>query len=275
VILLRRVFLLLAPALFLLVPSLASAQSGLAQGQALLDRADFDAAVRAFSAAESATSGLSRRELASLYAGRASAHLALGRESAMEADLRRLASLDRDYVFGPASRPEIGQTFDRVKASIDGSPSISVSVSEDVGAVRIEAEVENDSQDLTRTLSIRARVAGGAWASSDGDGLSLPVTDGSSVEYFVEAIGPGGAMIANEGSEDSPTTHTVVGAAADGPPPDDPLEDDDDGGGGNVGLWVGLAVGAAVVAIVVAIIVVAASSADNQTSMPSPPMIYP
>jgi hypothetical protein len=253
--------------LLLSFASTVAAQGGISEGVELLQRAEFENAVQAFDRAEAASEGLTRDDLIQLYIHRASAQLALQQGARMRADLRRLASLDPRHEFGPETRPEIFEAFE---ALAGGAPiSLSSDVSEDPGGVRVTGQVANDSENLTRGVRIRARVGAGDWREGEGS-LVLPAAVGGTVEYVVEAVGPGGAVLSNEGTSDAPATHVLGGASGSGPTSDDPLDDDE---GSNVGLIVGIVAGVAVVALIVAIIAVAASSGNDQT-MPDPPMIF-
>nr|MDQ3038150.1 hypothetical protein [Myxococcota bacterium] len=82
------------------------------------------------------------------------------------------------------------------------------------------------------------------------------------VEYFAEAIGPGGVVLSRAGSRDAPRTWSGSGAAG--------------GGGGDDALWIGLGIGAGVVVlgIVIAVIAVtAAPSGPSDRTQPQLPVI--
>jgi hypothetical protein len=268
----RGMFFLRASAIWGLLLSFAStaaAQGGISEGIELLQRAEFESAVEAFDRAERANEGLSREDLVELYIHRAGAQLALQQGARMRDDLRRLASLEPGHEFGPETRPEMVEAFE---ALAGGSPiSITTDLSEDPGGVRVRAEVESDPEGLTRTVRVRARIGDGDWQQGEGS-LVLPAAVGGTVEYVVEAVGPGGAVLANEGTIAAPATHALGGATGTGPDPEDPLDDDDDDDS-NVGVIVGVIAGVAAVALIVAIIAIAASSGNDQT-MPDPPMIF-
>ncbi len=255
-------------ALVLLWTSSVAAQGGIAEGVQLLERAEFESAVAAFDRAEAATEGLSRANLIALYVNRAAAQLALQQGGRMREDLRRLATLNPDHHFDAATRPEIVEAFQGLRGrEVVG---LRAEVSEDPGGARVSGEVTNDVEELARSVRVRARIGDGDWQEGDGS-LVLPAAVGGTVEYVVEVIGPGGAVLANEGTESAPATHALGGATAGAPQPDDPLADDDDDG--NIGLIVGIVAGVAAIALVVAIIAVAATSGNDQTA-PDAPMIF-
>jgi hypothetical protein len=256
--------------LFLLsFASTAAAQGGISEGIELLQRAEFESAVQAFDRAEEANEGLTREDLVELYIHRAGAQLALQQGARMRADLRKLATLEPNHEFGPETRPEMVEAFEALGG---GSPiALGTDVSEDPGGVRVSGEVSNDGEELVRRVRVRARVGDGDWQEGE-DALVLPAAVGGTLEYVVEAVGPGGAVLANEGTITSPATHALGGATGVGPDPEDPLDDDDDDDS-NVGVIVGVIAGVAAVALIVAIIAIAASSGNDQT-MPDPPMIF-
>ncbi len=252
----------------------AFAQSPLSEGNARLELADFEGAVAAFDRIEAADSGLTRAQLVELYSLRSSAHLALGDDSAMEADIRRLAALDPDHEFGPATRPEVRQAYERFQGAAGPPLSVVAAPHEEPGAVRIDADVRGDSVDLTRSVRVRARVGDGEWLVGDRS-LMLPATEGSRVQYLVEAVGPGGAVLAAEGTESAPRSYEVTGAIAAGPRQDGHLDaDDGDDGGSNAIIWIAV-IGGIAAAALIAVMVGVAVSGSNDSTNPDVPMIFP
>ena len=266
---LRTLAILAALAAF---PLGARAQTGLERGEERLAAADFAGAVEAFEAAE-ANDTLDRDQLVRLYARRSLAHLALGAQPAMEADLRKLASLAPAYEFGLEARPEIHQAFERL-ASEQGRPlRVSAEAEQAPGSVRVVAEVSGDTAQLTRRVRVAARTEAGQWQTEDDGELVLPVTTGR-VEYYAAAVGPGGATLAAAGSEDAPLDLTVGAGAssgAGGTPHLPPAEDDDSGGSA----WIWIGIGAAVaLGVIVAVVLLAGGSGESDVTQPDPPAIF-
>jgi hypothetical protein len=84
------------------------------------------------------------------------------------------------------------------------------------------------------------------------------------VEYYATAIGPGGAPIAQAGSQAAPLRVTVAGAAR--------LQDGGGGDGGGSGstTWILIGAGALAVAVLVAIVLIAGASGDELTDQTRP-----
>jgi tetratricopeptide (TPR) repeat protein len=216
------------------------------------EMAEFDAALATFARAEEADD-LSVEDLAALFATRALVYLALDNRDAMNADLERLVSVAPDYDLDSRVPPDIRRGHAEMRARSPGPLRLRASPEPSAAGVTIEAHAERDAANLVREVRIRGRVAGAShWESAVDAPLLVPASGSDVVEYYVEAVGPGGAVLAESGRESAPLRASA--SARDGAlvvPPGAGESDDDEGGG--AWLWIGLggaaAVGAAVVAI--------------------------
>lgn len=250
----------------------ARAQAPLERAQQALGEADFAGAVRAFDEAAQADEGLSREQLLDLYVGRAQAHLALGDPDAARADVRRLLSLDPGHELDYRVRPEIREMAEELRGEISGPLEVTAEVGAETGAVTVSATASDDPASLVREVRVFGRVGGGEWLSGVGS-VVVPVASATTVEYYAQAVGPGGAVLATDGTEGSPRTHAYRDAPADGGDREPPLEDGSDGPDEGV-LWaiggIALAVG---IAVVVTVLVL--TSASNDATQPGSPMVFP
>lgn len=261
----------------------AAAPSATARAHAIVDEgirkienAEFRDAIQTFERAEAADD-LTREDLIALYENRAVAWLAVGDEDAMEADVRRLASLDPDHVFGPAMRPEVRAAFVRVRGSTEGPPRVDVEASRDDDAVSLRATVTRDPTELVRDVRVFGRAAGGEWLSGSRT-LVVPAPADVTVEHYAEAVGAGGAVLASAGSETSPlraagtTSGTSGGVGGGALVGGDGTGDDDDGGGGSLAIWV--AAGIVAAGAIVGVVLLATSGGDSDVTQPSAPIVF-
>ncbi len=238
-------------------------------GFGLYESADFQGALHAFDAAEAA-SDLTRDDLLALLEGRALAQLALGDESAMEATLTQLASVDPNREMGRAIPPPMREAFTRLSES--GERVVVVARVEAMpGGARVVTELAGDRGGLVREVRIGGRPLGSEdWTTGTGEELSVVASAGATLTYYAEAVGPGGAVISRAGSPESPLSTSISEVGEDGAI----LAADDGGSGLLVPILIG--VGAAAVIAAVIIIAVAASSGgqsdDTQFSAPTWPM---
>lgn len=249
-----------------LVPSVVLADHPQVQeGRRLHAEADFAGALRAYAAAEAAED-LAREDLIALLEGRALVHYALDDRDATLATLRALASIDPAHEFPADVPPEVRAAFVQARQSTGGERVRLRIEREDVaGGVALRAVVAGDVGNLVREVVITARVSrerGGEWESGAGGILQLDAGDGSVVEYYAVAEGPGGAPVATLGTARAPRSFTL--GAADGG-----LGAGGAGGeGGGTSPWIFVGIGAGVVAVgVVAAILIAGGGAGDQTAV--------
>jgi hypothetical protein len=72
--------------------------------------------------------------------------------------------------------------------------------------------VSDDNAGLVQSLRVRARVSGAAWRRVERATLEIPAAAGATVEYVAEAVGPGGAVLAQAGTDDAPLRTTLAPA---------------------------------------------------------------
>ncbi|MCB9593463.1 MAG: hypothetical protein H6719_12085 [Sandaracinaceae bacterium] len=213
-----------------------------------MQEADFEGASRAFDEAESGT--LDRAELVRVLEGRAHVCYALGEEAALRAALVRLAAVAPEHRFAPEAPPELVERF----RDFAGQRRLELAVELDQREreARLEARASGDPGGLVRHLRVAARVEDGAWVTAEDEPLTIPVDPERALAWYGEALGPGGAVVASDGSRDAP--HRREGASA---------GDEVPWG------WIGLGAGAAVVlAVVITVVVVATQPGDTQVTAP-------
>ncbi len=227
--------------------------------------ADFQRAERAFGRALGAPA-LSRDELTSIFEGRAVARWALGDEDEARADLVALGSLDPDHTLPPEAPPLLVETF----AALPREPLVIALTWAETreGETTLRAAVDNDLAALVRTVRIHVRRQGDPeWTTSVEPEVAIRMHPGDVVEAWVEALGPGGAVVAHQGSALAPIEHghDLVAASEGGTSSRAPDHD-------TTWIWVG--VGAGVAVVVAAIVVgVAVGTASSDATQPSAPMV--
>lgn len=244
----------------------ARADDALDRARAHLERAEFAQALTALEEAAGSTD-LTEAEVVHLAELRALAHHAIGEDGQMRSDLLLLALLEPEHSFDPAVPPAVRRAFDRLAGEVR-EPRLRVDVQNVPGGARVVARLEEPSQ-VVRAVRVLSRVPGGTWLTSDGE-LQVPAAAGTTLELYAEAVGPGGWVLAREGSASEPLTARVAAAAAAPPsaaPPMTPEEEQESGDA----VWpflVGGAALAAAVAVVVALLVT--SSGDEGTQLGAP-----
>ncbi len=238
----------LAPALWAIVLSLAPARAAahelVDEGRRLYEEAEFVAALDVLGRAV-AGSDLDVEDVVLVFETRALVHLAMGQADAMREDLRRLAAIRPDHALPSVAPPDLVTAFAEVRAASAGAPRVPLTTEATTLGVTVTARVENDSASLVREVRISGRAAGGAsWERATGAPLFVPTPEGEVVEYYAEAIGPGGAVIARTGEEDAPLRAAPAAVAA------------APSGGMEAWPWIVGGVGVAVVAAVVVTVVV-------------------
>ncbi len=259
----------------------ASASAQLAEGQRRLAQADFSRAIRAFDRAERGAH-LTRDDLLAIYEGRAMARWATGDERHAARDLAALAELDPHHGFPPEAPPELGEAFD--DAAREGGLELELTFADGAGTTTLNVDVHRDAAGLVRSLRTHVRVADGEWSDSDASTVRLDVPAGASVSAWVEAVGPGGAIVGRTGSEAAPIVHgggaqheLVAPRPAPGPAPVAASidADDDDADHDDSGLFIGLGVGIGVVVVAAVIIgvVVGVGSGSSDRTQPDAPIV--
>jgi len=222
--------------------------------------ADFDGALAAFDRAEAGP--LERADLLRILEGRAQIHFALGDADAVVGALSRLASLSPEYRLSPETPPDLVEAFSAIR---DRTPALSLDVAPTRAddSVRVTASIGGDVGGLVRALRITGRAEGGPWEQAVDEPLSVQAAPNEAVEYYVEALGAGGAILASEGSRGRP--RMVTGDASG-------LTSEEPESKGFLGLpvwgWVAIGGGVVAAAVLVAVIVVAAGGGGTQPEAP-------
>jgi hypothetical protein len=245
----------------------AAAHPVIDEARALADSAQFELAIEALDRAE-AGDDLAPDEVVELLRQRAIAEFALGHDRALGRDLARLASLGwqpppDDEAFPPALVERFGAVAERTTPL-----GLSVEAESVAGGLQIRATLLREVDGLVRAVRFRTRLAGGSWLTSEGREAQALAPAGSVVEYYVEVVGPGGAVILYEGSETAPLSArplAVVATERDAPAPPITERTTDDSEGMSAGAWVAISGGAVavVVGVVVTVILLSASSDTN------------
>lgn len=194
----------------------AFANAEVDEGRRLFEEAEFLEALDAFARAEAAED-LTEDELVALLETRALVHLAMGNEEPMRADLARLVTVAPEHALDRRAPPEVRRAYAEVRSQSSGPVRLSVSPTPVATGVSIEASAQNDAQRLVRRVRIFGRAQGaGSWERADD--APLLVTASGVVEYYAQAIGPGGVVLASSGSDDAPlrTSGSADEAAAGG-----------------------------------------------------------
>jgi len=247
--------------------------------------ADFNAAAASLARAQAA-SDLERADVVQLLLYRALVSLANGDARAVDDALLGLASLEPDYYMSPSIPPVVRQAFARVRASVRGPLALQSTATREPGGVRVHARIAGDVAALVREVRVHARVAGARWQRGHDDVLVV-ATPGTAVEHYAEAIGPGGAVLASDGSEQAPSrvAPSVLESprAATSEPParagtarldvagSEAAAHDARSEGGGAWLWVGIGAGALALAGAIILVVALApfETDDTQLGMPA------
>ena len=192
-----------AVAVVMAAPAIASAQSELDEAQQLFEEANFETALAVLETAEQG-SGLDRDGVIRLLLLRALVHHALGNRRALDESLRALATIAPDFPMDSSYPPAVSGRFEVVRAQTAEPLALSVETSAVSGGYEISASVVGDTGRLIREIQIATRIPEGEWLINEGSTARIPVAEGTVVDYYVSAIGPGGAVLLNEGSADEP-----------------------------------------------------------------------
>jgi len=244
-------------------PAEAAAQGAahIDDGVRLYEEADLSGALEALSRAEEGP--LDRNDVLRLLLTRALVRFGLGEFGPLERDLLAIATIEPDYDLGVRAPPPLQNAFARAKERVTEPLGIRVELEGMAGGVRLSANAIGDRAGVVERIVVAARPAGdGSFSRGDGGTLTLPVTTGGDVELYAAAIGPGGAILATDGTEDEPRRARVPAPAAEGGGESDESS--------SVPLIVGLSLGAAVVAAIAIVAIVLATSGSEGTQPMGP-----
>ncbi len=215
----------------------AQSEGAIDEGVRLYAEADFEGALTALERAEHET--LDRRELLRLLATRALVRFALGDFDRLDRDLLAIVSLEPDYNLGGRAPPPLANALSRARAGAGEPLSVRAFVETTPRGVRVTATTHGDRAGLVDHVEVFARPVSRAAYAHGEPSVELVVAPESEIEVRAVATGPGGAVLATDGTEDAPRRVRApepLPTAA--PPPDGP----------SAGVWLGLGLGVAAAA---------------------------
>lgn len=246
-------------------PAVAYAHPLIEEAARHYESADFEGALAALSRAERADD-LRREDLVQLLIQRAVISLALGREAQMRADMAALVSIAPMQELGREIPPQVREAFADALGEDASALTVRATLSPMEGGGRVSAEVTGDPTGVTRAIRVAARAAGAEWRRGEGS-VAVETLPGATIEFFAEAVGPGGAVLATDGTEADPRRGSAAAAAATRVE-EAPAED------GGTGLLIGLvAGGAALLVLGVVLVAVLASGGTSDQTQFGPPMV--
>ncbi len=205
---------LLLTAALVLTPVGASAHPLIDQGVEAYEEADFDKSLRYFDQAADG-SELTTADLMSLFEWRAIVRYALDNVAGMRADLTRLASMKPTHRLGLDAPPKVRAAFDEVRAQMTDGIGLEVGARSLAGKLRIDASAMHDVMNLARGTRIHVQLPGEAWQSYKKSDLLVDLEGGGEVVYYVELLGPGGAVLVSKGTREAPRRIFVSSAGSD------------------------------------------------------------
>lgn len=173
----------------------ARAQTNLDAARSRFRAGDFEGAATAFEALLESERGLERADLVAIFTELAVVRAALDDDAGSDAALSALLSLDPTAELPGDARPSLHRAIARLRDQ-SGPLALVVERAPSTDGETVEIRVENDIGGLTRER--RVVVIDGA--PQRGARHELPA--GS--RFFVEVLGPGGALLVSEGSRANP-----------------------------------------------------------------------
>lgn len=269
---LKKYRILLALGLFLSHAPFALAHPLVDQGKRLYEEADFSKALDVLDRAES-LSNLTRKDLVEELTTRALVYFAMGQDSSLQATLVRLASLEPNAPLPKYVPPPVRERFESVRKNAKGGAvKVVASAQRQQNIIAIKTAAHNDAGKLIEEIRIYTRSHNEGWRESARENVEVPIGVGIKVEYYAEAIGPGGAVIATDGTKTSPKFMEAAAAAGAGAVDGAgtaAMTAADSGGGVSPWLIAGIAGVAVAAAVVIYFIVKGNSSEDTQIGPPT------
>ena len=232
--------------------------------------AEFESALEAFERAL-ASHELTRDELLELLSERILVHQAVRDLASLERDLLRLAALDPEHDLGPNAPPDLRERWRAAAQRSRGPLGLQVRARAVAGGVRVEAELTGGIEGVAFPLQIALRAPGGTWLRTNANQAVYPVPVQGVAEYYVLAMGPGGVVVASDGTPASPRRLEVERAPAPSalpqpepatePPPVQPAR---------TRLWIGVGAGGAVAVGTAVLIAVLAGRGERDSRIGSP-----
>lgn len=201
----RRACSTLLLALLAFAPAVAHAHPMVDQARREFDATRHRRALQLLEQAEEQRD-LSRGDLIELLLLRAFAHRALRQMDLAEVDMFRLAGLDPARELGREVPPQLRRLFEQARERVPGPVRIEVHVERSGEVMTVTAEVLDDVAALATGFRLFGRAENGDVRQSTDSRLDVTVLPNQTGEYWAELLGPGGAVIASQGSEDAPLT---------------------------------------------------------------------
>ncbi|MFK8000050.1 MAG: hypothetical protein AB8H86_10650 [Polyangiales bacterium] len=183
----------------------------------------------------------------------------LGDDVLLETALLQLASLDREALEGRAP-PALMRRFEAASEQAGESLlAVNVAVQANEDEVVFRASTLGDTGALVERIVLRTRGTDGEWLEASGNTATHPR---GAVEYIAQAVGPGGAVLAETGTEEAPIQYSPESTDVSVAPAARPRTRN---------ILIGVAAALVVVGATLAIIFV--SRADDNASFSGPPVV--
>ena len=248
-----------------------AADAEIERASALLASGDAAGALGAVAHVEARTD-LPAGELISLLVLRARVHLALADSAALAVDARTLVAVAPSWQPSMDLPEALRAAIDEARLAGPEAPSLDVDVYPAPGAARIVIEVEGESACVRGTRAAWRLVGELGWHRTVEAEIVARGQAGAGVEYFVEALGPGGVVVARKGSEARPERASVPGSEGDATGGLGTMTMADEG---SSKLTWAIAGGVLVAAIVVVVVLVLAGSSEHRTDLGVPVLEWP
>lgn len=248
-----------------------AADAEVERASALLASGDAAGALRVVAHIEARTD-LPAGELISLLVLRARVHLALADSAALSADARTLVAVAPSWQASMDLPEALRAAVDEARLASPEAPSLDVDVYPAPGAARIVIEVDGESACVRGTRAAWRLAGEPGWHRTAEAEIVVRGQAGAGVEYFVEALGPGGVVVARKGSEARPERASVPGSEGDATGGLGTMTMADEG---SSKLTWAIAGGVLVAAIVVVVVLVLVGSSEHRTDLGVPVLEWP
>lgn len=185
----------------------ALAHPTLDEAKRLVTELEFDAALASFQAAID-SSELTRSELVDLLSERTLVLQALHREAELVQDFVWLAAIAPEHILDMRAPPAMVAMWKSVRDQARGALGVKLSHEMSGGEFRLRAELTGTVPEGARAR-IGVRDAAGKWDVSEGPERVGPLADPVELDVYAQALGPGGLIVAQDGTAESPL-HLVL-----------------------------------------------------------------
>lgn len=253
------VFAVVALVALLAHTTVALAHPKVDEARGLYEEADFEGALARLEEAWEADD-LTREDVLSLLRLRALVHLGIGNTEGMREAARAWVLLEPTLELDESTPPEIREAVESARPAASAGVRVAARLEPTDTGVRIGAEVRGDPMGLVRDVRVHARVGDGSWETAEPP-MSVTVPPAATVAYAAEAVGPGGATVAHDGTLDDPHIWSATSGGT------------DHRGGGVPWVWVGVGGGVLAAAGVVAAILLVGGGEQSDLTRPTLPSI--